>query len=52
MASFIRDEMSGSYAIEDVLRRFSSPGPLSHEECLEILRRLIEEGQVLPPARY
>ena len=52
MASFIRDEMSGSYAIEDVLRRFSSPGPLSHEECLEILRRLIEEGQILPPARY
>ena len=50
MASFIRDEMSGSYAIEDVLRRFSSPGPLSHEECLEILRRLIDEGQVLPPA--
>ena len=52
MASFIRDEMSGSYAIEDVLRRFSSPGPLSHEECLEILRRLIEEGQIPPPARY
>ena len=52
MASFIRDEMSGSYAIEDVLRRFSSPGPLSHEECIEILRRLIDEGQVLPPARY
>ena len=52
MASFIRDEMSGSYAIEDVLRRFSSPGPLSHEECLEMLRRLIEEGQIPPPARY
>ena len=50
MASFIRDEMTGSYAIEDVLRRFSSPGPLSHEECLEILRRLIEEGQISPPA--
>lgn len=50
MASFIRDEMTGSYAIEDVLCRFSSPGPLSHEECLEILRRLIEEGQISPPA--
>lgn len=50
IASYIRDEMSGGYAIEDVLRRFSSPGPLSHEDCIDILRRLIDEGQVPQPS--
>ena len=47
--SFINDEMSGGYAIDDVLRRFSSPGQLAPEDCVAILRRLIDEGKVPSP---
>ena len=46
---FINDEMSGVYAIDDVLRRFSSPGQLAPEDCVAILRRLIDEGKVPSP---
>lgn len=49
ISSFINDEMSGIYAIDDVLRRFSSPGQLALEDCVAILRRLIDEGKVPPP---
>ena len=49
ISSFINDEMSGIYAIDDVLRRFSSPGQLAPEGCVAILRRLIDEGKVPPP---
>jgi len=49
ISSFINDEMSGIYAIDDVLRRFSSPGQLVPEGCVAILRRLIDEGKVPPP---
>ena len=49
ISSFINDEMSGIYAIDDVLRRFSSPGQLAPEDCVAILRRLIDEGIVTPP---
>ena len=49
ISSFINDEMSGIYAIDDVLRRFSSPGQLAPEDCVAILRRLIDEGKVPPP---
>ena len=49
ISSFINDEMSGVYAIDDVLRRFSSPGQLAPEDCVAILRRLIDEGKVPSP---
>ena len=49
MSSFINDEMSGIYAIDDVLRRFSSPGQLAPEDCVAILRLLIDEGKVPAP---
>ena len=49
ISSFINDEMSGIYAIDDVLHRFSSPGQLAPEDCVAILRRLIDEGIVTPP---
>ena len=49
ISSFINDEMSGIYAIDDVLRRFSSPGQLAPEDCVAILRRLIDEGKVPSP---
>ncbi len=49
MSSFINDEMSGIYAIDDVLRRFSSPGQLAPEDCVAILRLLIDEGEVPAP---
>ena len=49
MSSFINDEMSGIYAIDDVLSRFSSPGHLAPEDCVAILRLLIDEGKVPAP---
>lgn len=49
ISSFINDEMSGIYAIDDVLHRFSSPGQLAPEDCVAILRRLIDEGKVPAP---
>lgn len=49
ISSFINDEMSGRYAIDDLLCRFSSPGQLAPEDCVAILRRLIDEGKVPPP---
>ena len=49
ISSFINDEMSGRYAIDDVLCRFSSPGQLAPEGCVAILRRLIDEGKVPSP---
>jgi len=49
ISSFINGEMSGIYAIDDVLRRFSSPGQLAPEDCVAILRRLIDEGKVPSP---
>ena len=46
---FINDEMSGSYALDDIARRFSSPGSDSVQIWKKILRRLIDLGTVPPP---
>lgn len=51
ISSFINDEMSGIYAIDDVLCRFSSPDKLAPEACVAILRRLIDEGKVPAPVQ-
>ena len=49
ISSFINDEMSSIYAIDDVLCRFASPGQLAPEDCVTVLRRLIDEGKVPAP---
>ena len=46
---FINDEMSGSYALDDIARRFSSPGSNYVQIWKKILRRLIDLGTVPPP---
>ncbi len=46
--SFINEEMSGRYTLDDVLRRFASPGRYSADECIMTLRRLIDQEQVPP----
>ena len=48
MISFINEEMSGRYTLDDVLRRFASPGRYSADECIMTLRRLIDQEQVPP----
>ena len=49
MAGFINDEMSGTYTLDDLARRFSSPGSVSAHIWKNILRRLIDLGTVPPP---
>lgn len=48
MISFINGEMSGRYTLDDVLKRFASPGRYSTDECIMTLRRLIDQAQVPP----
>ena len=48
MISFINGEMSGRYTLDDVLKRFASPGRYSTDECIMVLRRLIDQEQVPP----
>ena len=48
MISFINGEMSGRYTLDDVLKRFASPGRYSTDECIMTLRRLIDQEQVPP----
>ena len=49
IAGFINDEMSGTYTLDDLARRFSSPGSVSAHIWKNILRRLIDLGSVPPP---
>lgn len=44
--SFINEECGGRYSLDDVMRRFGGERP---DDCLGILRRLIDEGQIPPP---
>ena len=47
---YVNDEMSGHYGLDDVARRFGSPVSASTHTWTEILRRLIDQGTVPPPA--
>ena len=47
IANFINDEKSGRYTFEDVLLRFDSAS--SSDECVSVLRHLVDEGIVPPP---
>lgn len=49
LAKYINDEMSGEYTIGSVLARFASPSMCSKEECISVLRELIDRGTVPPP---
>ena len=46
LKSFINVECGGNYTLDDVMHRFAGERT---EECAEILRRLIDEGQIPPP---
>jgi ATP-dependent DNA helicase RecQ len=49
LISFINDEMSGVYSIEDVSRRFAAASSDASDVYVSVLRRLIDEGRVPPP---
>ena len=46
MAAYINDEMSGNYTIDDILCRFATTGQYSPDDCITILRKLIDSGTV------
>lgn len=49
LISFINDEMSGVYSMEDVSRRFAAASSDTSDIYVSVLRRLIDEGRVPPP---
>lgn len=49
VASFINEEKSGCYTIDEITRRFASPEYGESCALVEILRALIDEGTVPPP---
>ena len=48
MAAYINEDMSGSYTLADIISRFAAPGRYSQEECINTLRRLIDQGLPAP----
>ena len=49
IATYINDEMSGEYRLNDILSRFAVPGRHSNEECISMLRQLIDRSEIPPP---
>ena len=49
IATYINDEMSGEYRLNDILLRFAGPGHHSNEECISMLRQLLDRSEVPPP---
>ena len=47
--NYINVEMAGEYEINDVLGRFAVPGRNSPDECISILRQLIDRSDVPSP---
>ena len=50
LVSFINDEMQGTYTFDEAVRRFGSPTSSVSDSYIAVLRRLIDEGTVPPPA--
>ena len=50
LVSFINDDKSGRYSLSEVMERFASPEAEDTRSVAHILRRLIDEGTVPPPA--
>ena len=46
MTECINDELSDGYTLNDILARFAAPGKCTPEECLAVLRQLIDSGSV------
>lgn len=46
MIECINDELSDGYTLNDILARFAAPGKCTPEECLTVLRQLIDSGSV------
>ena len=49
ISTFINDEKSGRYTIDDVILRFTSATDPASEGTIAVLRRMIDEGLVPPP---
>lgn len=49
MISYINNEMSGNYTLEDIALRFGNPESASSQSWKHTLRRLIDQGAVPPP---
>ena len=47
--TYINDDLAGEYKINDILSRFAVSGSLSTEECISILRKLIDSSEVPAP---
>lgn len=49
MTEFVNNELSGRYTLSDIATRFGRPGSASALTWKEILRRLIDLGNIPPP---
>ena len=49
LMKFVNEEMSGSYTLEDVARRFGSQTSSDSDAYIRLLRRLIDEGTLPAP---
>ena len=49
LISFVNEEMSGKYTLEDIVRRFGTATVSESDDYALVLRRLIDEGRVPPP---
>ncbi len=49
LIKFVNEEMSGSYTLEDVARRFGSQTSSDSDTYIRLLRRLIDEGTLPAP---
>jgi ATP-dependent DNA helicase RecQ len=47
--AYVNGEMSGTYSLDDILRRFSGHAAVSSQDCIAVLRRLIDLGSIPPP---
>lgn len=47
--AYVNGEMSGTYSLDDVLRRFSGHAAGASQDCIAVLRRLIDQGSIPPP---
>jgi ATP-dependent DNA helicase RecQ len=47
--TYINDDLAGEYRINDILSRFAVSGSLSNDECISILRKLIDSSEVPAP---
>ena len=48
MSAYINEDMSGIYTLAGIISRFAAPGRYSQEECINTLRRLIDQGLPAP----